>query len=198
MPATYTFDERSVRTLRRDHERLRYQVGDLFAVTRRLLGRARAPREDTILGVISSTVTARVGTQWGSGELTVMALDRAGVSRETGRVETVWNPWLVPLPAVADIPQWARRDFRSGLWIVQPQPSVLALTGGSGIAARVGTALGANTVTIYYSAGGTLTATAVTFTAYNVSTAPVGAAKYIKVGCESPSALPIVEVESCA
>jgi hypothetical protein len=127
------------------------------------------------------------------------ATDPAAVVQILG---STWNWLLDQLRAARKIsvsPPLEAQITGDGLVIryTAPPSLKLAVTGGSGIAARSGTTLGSGTVTIYHRTSGSTIVTRSTLTAYNFATTAVGVNRGVWLSWWQEGACYVVSGEDC-
>lgn len=192
----HTLSESAARQLAADSRRLRAQpipTDDGYA------GDEHGAREDELFGYITETITARVGTQLGSGKMAVWRVTGAGEIADAGREQKVWNTSLVPAFPNSVVLSRATRHFQSGLWLLDRwSNSILAKTRSAGVAARSGDNVGAALVDAYRINGTTLEpVTDGELEAVNISSSAAGATKWVKLEVEGESERPVIDLESC-
>lgn len=189
MPKGYSLTAEAVSKLKRDHETLRLRVHELEAKAAR--AQSQVAIENMILAKITTQVSPRVTTTLGSGVADVQHIDQttkayanqvvtnAYGAASTTRSITVYNESIVPIPVKAVVR--CTRDFKSGLWLVNPPQTAIGYA-PTGVSARSEATLGTGTIDIYYrTEAGVLTDTGVNVAVYNLSDAAVGSGTYVMI-----------------
>ena len=206
MPRGYLIDEQGIKRLREDHEILYKRVVQLeqrFAMGGGAAGAGVRVTAEFVK--VTTQIGQRVTTTLGKGkaELYKISKDDADVATYEAILDAagdpveidVYNSSIVPVPVDAFIR--ISRDFRSGVWMTGEMQTAVAKAGASGVTARVGTAAGSGTVSVYSIVAGVLTDTNQDVTAYSLSATAVANNAYITIKRCSLDEEWIVDAEDC-
>ena len=193
----------AVQKIQADHESLKLQVMQLQAKANR--AQSQVAIENIIYVKITEIVTPASGGVLGTGKAVVQEfdVDEKTVSNQTkvesygaektDRTIDVYNESQIPV--MVDSIVLCFRDFKSGLFIIEPIQTAIAKS--NGISGRSGTTAGSGTASIYYLDGSTLTDTSHDLTVYNIADATIASGAWITIKRNANGSNWYVDMEAC-
>tara|TARA_Y100001963_G_scaffold137972_1_gene202232 strand:+ start:3178 stop:3792 length:615 start_codon:yes stop_codon:yes gene_type:complete len=203
MPKGYMLTAEAVQKIQADHESLKLQVMQLQAKANR--AQSQVAIENIIYVKITEIVTPASGGVLGTGKAVVQEfdVDEKTVSNQTkvesygaektDRTIDVYNESQIPV--MVDSIVLCFRDFKSGLFIIEPIQTAIAKS--NGISGRSGTTAGSGTASIYYLDGSTLTDTSHDLTVYNIADATIASGAWITIKRNANGSNWYVDMEAC-
>jgi len=193
----------AVQKIKADHESLRLRVRELEAKAGR--AQSQVAIENIIYVKITEMVTPASDGVLGTGKAVVQEfnVDNKTVGNQT-KVESygaektdrsidVYNESQIPV--MVDSIVLCFRDFKSGLFILEPIQTAIAKS--NGISGRSGTTAGSGTASIYYLDGSTLTDTSHDLTVYNIADATIASGAWITIKRNANGSYWYVDMEAC-
>ena len=193
----------AVQKIKADHETLRLRVRELEAKAGR--AQSQVAIENIIYVKITEMVTPASDGVLGTGKAVVQEfnVDNKTVSNQTNvesygaektdRTIDVYNESQIPV--MVDSIVLCFRDFKSGLFILEPIQTAIAKS--NGISGRSGTTAGSGTASIYYLDGSTLTDTSHDLTVYNIADATIASGAWITIKRNANGSYWYVDMEAC-
>lgn len=197
----------AVQKIKADHESLRLRVRELEAKAGR--AQSQVAIENIIYVKITEMVTPASDGVLGTGKAVVQEfnVDNKTVSNQTkvesygaektDRTIDVYNESQIPV--MVDSIVLCFRDFKSGLFILEPIQTAIAKS--NGITARTDTegvfTAGSGTASIYYLDGSTLTDTSHDLTVYNIADATIASGAWITIKRNANGSYWYVDMEAC-
>ena len=193
----------AVQKIQADHESLKLQVRQLQAKANR--SQSQVAVENIVYVKITEMVTPASGGVLGSGKAVVQEfnVDDKTVSNQTkvesygsektNRIIDVYNESQIPV--MVDSIVLCFRDFKSGLFILEPIQTAIASS--NGISGRSNTTAGTGTASIYYLDGSTLTDTGHDVTVYNIADASISSGSWITIKRNANGSEWYVDMEAC-
>ena len=193
----------AVQKIKADHESLRLRVRELEAKAGR--AQSQVAIENIIYVKITEMVTPASDGVLGTGKAVVQEfnVDNKTVSNQTkvesygaektDRTIDVYNESQIPV--MVDSIVLCFRDFKSGLFILEPIQTAIAKS--NGISGRSGTTAGSGTASIYYLDGSTLTDTSHDLTVYNIADATIASGAWITIKRNANGSYWYVDMEAC-
>ena len=203
MPRGYLLTAEAVQKIQADHESLKLQVRQLQAKANR--SQSQVAVENIVYVKITEMVTPASGGVLGSGKAVVQEfnVDDKTVSNQTkvesygsektNRIIDVYNESQIPV--MVDSIVLCFRDFKSGLFILEPIQTAIASS--NGISGRSNTTAGTGTASIYYLDGSTLTDTGHDVTVYNIADASISSGSWITIKRNANGSEWYVDMEAC-
>jgi len=194
----------AVQKIQADHESLKLQVSQLQAKANR--AQSQVAIENIIYAKITEIVTPASGGVLGTGKAVVQEfdVDEKTASNQT-KVESygaekavrtidVYNESQIPV--MVDSIVLCFRDFKSGLFIIEPIQTAVGKA-PNGISARSGTTLGSGQVDIYAIIGGVFTYSGYGLTAYNIADGAVAGGQHVMIKRNASGSYWFVDMAEC-
>ena len=193
----------AVQKIQADHESLKLQVSQLQAKANR--AQSQVALENIIYVKITEIVTPATDGVLGTGKAVVQEFDveektvsnqtkvESYGAEKTDRTIDVYNESQIPV--MVDSIVLCFRDFKSGLFIIEPIQTAIAKS--NGISGRSGTTAGSGTASIYYLDGSALTDTSHDLTVYNIADATIASGAWITIKRNANGSNWFVDMEAC-
>ena len=194
----------AVQKIQADHQSLKLQVRQLQAKANR--SQSQVAIENIVYVKITEMVTPASDGVLGSGKAVVQEFDvdektasnqtkvESYGAEKTDRTIDVYNESQIPV--IVDSVVLCFRDFKSGLFIIEPIQTAIAKS--NGISGRSGTTAGTGTDSIYYLNGSTLTDTSHDLTVYNIADATIASGAWITIKRNANGSYWYVDMEACS
>lgn len=194
----------AVQKIQADHESLKLQVSQLQAKANR--AQSQVSIENIIYVKITEIVTPASGGVLGTGKAVVQEfdVDEKTVSNQTkvesygaektDRTIDVYNESQIPV--MVDSIVLCFRDFKSGLFIIEPIQTAVGKA-PNGISARSGTTAGSGQVDIYTIIAGVFTYSGYGLTAYNIADGAVSGGQHVMIKRNASGSYWFVDMAEC-